>query len=361
MAKTLDIEVIAEGVEELDQLLFLRNINCTQIQGYIFDKPLCFEQFELRLKDNNYYKDNPKFKGLMDANYSKVDNISTMNFGKYTVNLDTYQILDCNASFCNIIGYTKDEIKSFTIENIILSEEFSKFIGVIVPTLKLNGEVCDEHKMIKKNGTKIYVMCLGMMKSTNVAEFMVSDISLNKVVERENTVLRSHFEFAQNELKNKNYAFEQIVKNLSGGIGMFAIQDDSVKTVFASNSLYNALNCKRSEFDRYKDNILNILHPDNAGEFLEDIKSCLSDDRTILKRYRFKNVSNPNETKTLTLNMRSAGTNYENHPLVNVVVGNYDVSDIEMELINEIAKVSLLTEYSNLDAMQLQKHELKLT
>jgi PAS domain S-box-containing protein len=360
MAKTLDIEVIAEGVEELDQLLFLRNINCTQIQGYIFDKPLSLEQFEVRLKDGNYYKENPKFKGLMDANYNKMDSLSTMNFGKYTIDLETYQVLDCNASFCNIIGYSKEEIKTFTIENLILSEEFSKFENIIVPTLKINGEVCDEHKMIKKNGSKIYVMCLGMLKSLNVAEFMVSDISLNKAVERENTVLRSHFEFAQNELKNKNYAFEQIVKNLSGGIGIFAIQEDGVRTVFASNSLYNALECKRCEFDRYKDNILKMLHPNDADDFLTDIKSCLKEDKTILKRYRFKKVSNPNETKTLTLNIRSAGTNYENHPLVNIVVANYDVGDIEMELIKEIAKVSLFTEYSNFEMIPLKAEQLNI-
>jgi hypothetical protein len=189
---------------------------------------------------------------------------------------------------------------------------------------------------------------------------MVSDISLNKVMERENHILRSHFEFAQNELKNKNYAFEQIVKNLSGGIGMFAIQEDGVRTIFASNSLYNALECKRCEFDAYKDNFLKLLHPDDADEFLSDIKSCLKDDRTILKRYRFRKISNLDETKTLTLNIRSAGTSYENHPLINIVVANYDVSDIEMELINEIAKVSLFTEYSNFEMIPLKADELNI-
>jgi len=40
IAKTFNLNVIAEGVETEQQLLFLRTHNCDQVQGYYFSKPL---------------------------------------------------------------------------------------------------------------------------------------------------------------------------------------------------------------------------------------------------------------------------------------------------------------------------------
>ena|GEM_PF-3124498 len=45
LAHTLDLEVIAEGVETLDQLTFLRTHRCDAIQGYYFSVPLDAEAF----------------------------------------------------------------------------------------------------------------------------------------------------------------------------------------------------------------------------------------------------------------------------------------------------------------------------
>ena len=85
-------------------------------------------------------------------------------------------------------------------------------------------------------------MCLGTLKDNNTAEFMISDISTNKVAERENDVLKSQFDFLQHELKNKNYIFEQIMKNILGGIGIFYIKDDSsLIAMFLSNSFYKII------------------------------------------------------------------------------------------------------------------------
>ena len=52
MAKNLNIEVIAEGVETQEQYNFLEENGCSFHQGYLFSKPLSLEQFENYL--NNY-------------------------------------------------------------------------------------------------------------------------------------------------------------------------------------------------------------------------------------------------------------------------------------------------------------------
>ncbi len=46
MGQTLGIKIIAEGVEEFEQLQYIQDIGCDQYQGYFFSKPLTSSEFE---------------------------------------------------------------------------------------------------------------------------------------------------------------------------------------------------------------------------------------------------------------------------------------------------------------------------
>lgn len=46
LAVKLNIKTVAEGIEQPDQMDFLRSIHCDMIQGYYFSKPLPFDEFE---------------------------------------------------------------------------------------------------------------------------------------------------------------------------------------------------------------------------------------------------------------------------------------------------------------------------
>jgi len=50
MARSLKLEVIAEGVETTEQLAFLRHHGCDQIQGYIFSPPVALPELERMLR-----------------------------------------------------------------------------------------------------------------------------------------------------------------------------------------------------------------------------------------------------------------------------------------------------------------------
>lgn len=44
MSKSLDLDVVAEGVETEEQLQLLKNLNCKYIQGFYYSKPLCMQE-----------------------------------------------------------------------------------------------------------------------------------------------------------------------------------------------------------------------------------------------------------------------------------------------------------------------------
>jgi len=46
LGQTLNLRVVAEGVETDAQAEFLRSINCDEMQGYLFSKPLPAEGLE---------------------------------------------------------------------------------------------------------------------------------------------------------------------------------------------------------------------------------------------------------------------------------------------------------------------------
>jgi EAL domain-containing protein (putative c-di-GMP-specific phosphodiesterase class I) len=50
MAQSLNLDVIAEGVETEQQLLLLQENGCNHYQGYLFGKPVPIEEFEASLR-----------------------------------------------------------------------------------------------------------------------------------------------------------------------------------------------------------------------------------------------------------------------------------------------------------------------
>ena len=54
MIRELNMQTVAEGVETADQARFLNSINCSVVQGYLYDKPLREEEFFERLKARRY-------------------------------------------------------------------------------------------------------------------------------------------------------------------------------------------------------------------------------------------------------------------------------------------------------------------
>lgn len=54
MVKELNMKAVAEGVETVEQAALLKNLGCNIVQGYLYDKPLCHDDFTERLREKRY-------------------------------------------------------------------------------------------------------------------------------------------------------------------------------------------------------------------------------------------------------------------------------------------------------------------
>lgn len=56
MINELEMEAIAEGVETTEQADFLKDVNCHMAQGFLYDRPLPHDEFEIHLTENRIYE-----------------------------------------------------------------------------------------------------------------------------------------------------------------------------------------------------------------------------------------------------------------------------------------------------------------
>ena len=67
MGKSLNLTLVAEGVDEVAQYQFLREQEVDIIQGYLFSKPVAADEFEELLKNNHFPDQVGKMNGGIEA------------------------------------------------------------------------------------------------------------------------------------------------------------------------------------------------------------------------------------------------------------------------------------------------------
>lgn len=67
MAHALNLKVVAEGVENDDQLAFLREQHCDEIQGYYFSRPMSAEALEIFMRQHTAFKESSAHGALVKS------------------------------------------------------------------------------------------------------------------------------------------------------------------------------------------------------------------------------------------------------------------------------------------------------
>ena len=54
MANQIGMKTLSEGVETAEEAKFLESISCDRLQGYLYGKPLAYEEMKAKI-DSGYY------------------------------------------------------------------------------------------------------------------------------------------------------------------------------------------------------------------------------------------------------------------------------------------------------------------
>ena len=79
MAKEINIKTLAEGVETLEQVRFLRNIGCEKVQGYDYGKPMPYPEAMEHLKERDIVIEEPQERKYYD-DIGKINLLSAVPF-----------------------------------------------------------------------------------------------------------------------------------------------------------------------------------------------------------------------------------------------------------------------------------------
>ncbi len=119
MAKRLNIQTIAEGVETKAHVEFLDSIGCDRLQGYYFSRPVPvsdFNEFSERRIDfsSNYYsliKNTSDFDFLKSRNSASYLLFSKMSYGiaVFSLKQDTFRLIYANDSYLQMTGCSANE------------------------------------------------------------------------------------------------------------------------------------------------------------------------------------------------------------------------------------------------------------
>lgn len=138
MSKWLNIPVIAEGVETLDQVEFLRSVGCDYVQGYFYEKPIPVEDYEnkyLPLGDFvSYYYDNYRLnKHIYDELFLKDPLINQLFSSSNEAALifeyanDKIELIRVNAAYYTLMGYDDQALKIPDLLQCVAQEDRNKF------------------------------------------------------------------------------------------------------------------------------------------------------------------------------------------------------------------------------------------
>lgn len=157
LAKDFEIDVVAEGVESLEQYGFLAKLGCKYVQGFLFSKPIKMKDFE-RLFNHKYELKKLALEELdkksgesccLKSEKEFINKYFSLPFPVLILDKD-FKIREFNDKFKDSLNWEKSEIIGESLSKISLASAVKK----IQVTVQDEDDFSDNKKLplLKKNG-----------------------------------------------------------------------------------------------------------------------------------------------------------------------------------------------------------------
>ncbi len=273
MARALNIKTVAEGVETMEAVDFLKLIGCTLIQGYIYSKPLPLTEFEEHLNSENIDTDED-----IDLDFDKFEavplDVPLTNSIDNSLRSTYTAICEINTNG-NIFHMYYPGEPSGKFERIAERGFFSSFINDVIPKyvhpkdvdnvlnymnpinlvehFKTNKELDFEYRHLRKNGSyswmKIHIIKASGGRSDSQVFFAYFNVIDN-------------YKETEEKLEAFQNRFSSVYSTFNGVVFEIDIETKLLEKLESHTSTLAILKDGTSYDDARKFINENIIHPD---------------------------------------------------------------------------------------------------
>ena len=109
MAKELGIHTLAEGVETVEQLEFLKSIGCEKIQGYFYSRPMTISDLCRFLSDNNFAMETREMRSVYERT-GLIDVATDQAVALFFYSDSKFKLLYSNTLYNDTVGFSSEHI-----------------------------------------------------------------------------------------------------------------------------------------------------------------------------------------------------------------------------------------------------------
>lgn len=290
MTKWLGMSVLAEGVETKEQGDFLKSIGCSQVQGYLYARPMPAADYELYCKTAETEK--------MFISLETVDNLDnnmfwnpksmeTLIFNSYVgaaclfeYHAGEIEMLRVNDRYVSMLGssdYTVEDILKIDFLAHVSDESRALTVAAVEKSAQDNKEITGEFIFLDLPNCphETYLRSTIRVIATVGDRFLVYCISENITAQR------------LSEKKEQLVARKLQVIMDKIGCGITAVAELEQKSILANNKFYELLGYTRNQYDdEIGKDVFSRVYPEDKGIFHEIVRNVAENQEPVLVEYR---------------------------------------------------------------------------
>jgi len=270
MAKLLELDITVEGVETEEQVLFLKNIGCSEGQGYYFSKPVKLEDFEniiIKQTEEGIFvneleqiiEETPDNHNLditaedvwsLDVPLSILFN-NTVNALVICERFEStgIRIKRVNSSYYNMIKVpVGSKVYQGNLVDLVESDDKSLFTKAINDCFDRREVVTVTYKQKITGGEIIWIKSIlqpvGLIKEKPILCLEMINVTEQKSIEKEFNYLVDEQQLFFLKINSKNYKIERISKPLKKILNIGSFTDLMLEDLLAEtevNKMYKKL------------------------------------------------------------------------------------------------------------------------
>lgn len=258
MAGALDMHVVAEGVESMEQVTFLRRIGCDTVQGYVFSRPVPMNAFRA---DVVFASDGAEVQAVggmcREAETRALFLLSNGVPGAVIKLKNDARLTVCQVSgqLEQLTGYSRDEMRTLFSNELagLMVPEDALRVGKVVQRLERHCEqVCLEYRIHRKDGMLRWISDTRFPGCGNGGldcYSVLTDITAVRELEA--------------SVRQNAQCLQMIMDYMMGGICIFELTD-TIRPIYMNRGYFTMFGYNEDEYwrDRAGDILANLYQED---------------------------------------------------------------------------------------------------